>query len=177
MYRMSRKNTAVDCCYSGSTAVFLLEHPVCIDLLLPWMSKLWVALCAKLFLQCDAWLWPGAIARYCKPTWLNLEKVVVAVKWGFMLISFYRVVVMEKMLERRFTYFQPNLCLYPVKYIGAAMDEKQPRRYSLMKEIPGMGKEKAELIGTYLILGVLLGSKTSLLVQIISWDLNVEMLF
>ena len=116
MYRMSRKNTAVDCCYSRSTAVFLLEHPVCIDLLLPWMSKLWVAFCAKLFLQCDAWLWPGAIARYCKPTWLNLKKVVVAVKWGFMLISFSRVVVMEKMLQCCFTYFQPNLCLYPVHW-------------------------------------------------------------
>ena len=42
------------------------------------------------------------------------------------------------------------------------MEEKQPRKFSLVKEIPGMGKEKAELIGTYLILGVLLGNRTSL---------------
>ena len=55
--------------------------------------------------------------------------------------------------------YPQNLCL---SYISAAMDEKQPRRHSLMKEIPGMGKEKAELIGTYLILGVLLGNRTNL---------------
>jgi len=37
-----------------------------------------------------------------------------------------------------------------------AMDEKQRRKGSLIDEIPGIGKEKAELIGTYLILGILL---------------------
>lgn len=37
------------------------------------------------------------------------------------------------------------------------MDEKQRRKGSLIDEIPGIGKEKAELIGTYLILGILLG--------------------
>ena len=37
------------------------------------------------------------------------------------------------------------------------MDKKTARRASLIDEIPGIGKEKAELIGTYLILAVLLG--------------------
>jgi len=36
------------------------------------------------------------------------------------------------------------------------MDKKTARRASLIDEIPGIGKEKAELIGTYLILAVLL---------------------
>jgi len=36
------------------------------------------------------------------------------------------------------------------------MDRKAARRPSLIDEIPGIGKEKAELIGTYLILAVLL---------------------
>ena len=37
------------------------------------------------------------------------------------------------------------------------MDKKGNRRASLIDEIPGIGKERAELIGTYLILAVLLG--------------------
>jgi len=36
------------------------------------------------------------------------------------------------------------------------MDRKAARRPSLIDEIPGIGKEKAELIGTYLILAVCL---------------------
>jgi len=36
------------------------------------------------------------------------------------------------------------------------MDRKAARRPSLLDEIPGIGKAKAELIGTYLILAVLL---------------------
>ena len=41
---------------------------------------------------------------------------------------------------------------------GGIMDRKAARRPSLIDDIPGIGKEKAELIGTYLILAVLLGT-------------------
>ena len=45
------------------------------------------------------------------------------------------------------------------------MDRKAARRPSLLDEIPGIGKAKAELIGTYLILAVLLG-RTNLSMKI-----------